>query len=101
MLGFATEIRQVISNLLINAIDSTPRGGKIIIHLYKSVHWANPNVGGYRLSIADTGSEISCLPFLFHRFAAAARARHGTKKGTSDASADGSVSFISLPGVCQ
>jgi len=58
--GFRSEIVQVISNLLLNAVDATPAGGQISIHLYPAPTWlcAARNQCGYCLSVADTGSGI-------------------------------------------
>lgn len=59
ILGFGDEIRQAIDNLLLNAIEATPKGG----HLSVSLRWSKdrrdpsqPNVA--RLTIADSGSGI-------------------------------------------
>jgi PAS domain S-box-containing protein len=51
------EIRQVISNLLANALDATPAGGAIHIRVHDAVH---PRIGvkGIRILIADNGSGI-------------------------------------------
>ena len=61
--GDPNRLRQVIWNLLMNAIKFTPRGGKVSLHL-KCVP------GGARLTVADTGDGISpeFLPYVFHRF---------------------------------
>jgi signal transduction histidine kinase len=56
--GFIGEIRQVISNLLINAIQATPREGRVTVHLYEGYEWSTGRPG-YRISIADTGHGIS------------------------------------------
>jgi PAS domain S-box-containing protein len=58
--GFRGEIVQVISNLLLNAVDATPAGGQISVHLYPAPRWlcAARNQCGYCLSVADTGSGI-------------------------------------------
>jgi signal transduction histidine kinase len=58
VLGYSSEIRQVISNLLINALDATAAGGKIIIHICDSLDWRSGTGRGCRLTIADTGSGI-------------------------------------------
>lgn len=71
LLGFGDEIRQAIDNLLLNAIEATPKGGQVAV----SLHWSRdrrdqrqPAVA--RLSIADTGSGISSeqLSRLFEPF---------------------------------
>ena len=58
MVGFIGEIRQLISNLLLNAIEATPPNGRVTVHLYESIDWRNPDRRGYRISIADTGIGI-------------------------------------------
>jgi signal transduction histidine kinase len=61
MLAFRSEIVQVVTNLLLNALDATATGGKVIIHLYPAPRWLCEihASGGYCLSIADTGSGIA------------------------------------------
>jgi signal transduction histidine kinase len=60
ILAFRSEIVQVVTNLLLNAFDATPPGGKVIIHLYPAPRWLCEihNSHGYCLSIADSGSGI-------------------------------------------
>jgi PAS domain S-box-containing protein len=52
------EIRQVISNLLINAIEATPQDGKVTVHVYKSADRREKGPSGYRISVADSGAGI-------------------------------------------
>jgi signal transduction histidine kinase len=58
-------IRQVLHNLLSNAIRHTPRGGGVIISARKT-----PETHTVNISITDTGSGISPedMPFIFDRF---------------------------------
>jgi signal transduction histidine kinase len=58
IIGFSGEIRQVISNLLLNAIEATPKDGRVTLHLYESCDRHDSNWRGYRVSIADTGVGI-------------------------------------------
>ncbi len=53
---FAGEIRQVISNLVSNAIDATAGGGRLIVRARRSRDWVHPVRDGVRMTIADTGS---------------------------------------------
>jgi two-component system CheB/CheR fusion protein len=56
--SFAGEIRQVITALLLNAIDAVPTRGTISVRIHNSSRWANTPVAGVRLSIADNGVGI-------------------------------------------
>lgn len=69
-------IRQVISNLLHNAIKFTPAGGKVTMA-------AVAGVGEVVLSVTDTGVGIPAedLPRIFERFYKADRARSGGGTG--------------------
>jgi two-component system, NtrC family, sensor kinase len=60
IMGFRGEIIQVVTNLLLNALDATPIGGKISVHLYPAPPWLCEvhNRCGYCLSVADTGHGI-------------------------------------------
>ena len=61
ILAFRSEIVQVVTNLLLNALDATPAGGQVMLHLYPAPRWlceVHASVG-YCLSIADTGSGIA------------------------------------------
>jgi two-component system CheB/CheR fusion protein len=61
ILAFRSELVQVVTNLLLNALDATPAGGQINIHLYPAPRWLCEVRGsfGYCLSIADNGSGIA------------------------------------------
>jgi PAS domain S-box-containing protein len=63
VIGDSNRLRQVIWNLLINAIKFTPGGGKVGVRL-ECVDT------GVRLTVSDTGEGITpeFLPFVFHRF---------------------------------
>lgn len=61
--GDTNRLRQVVWNLLMNAIKFTPTGGSVNLSLGR--------VGnGARLTVSDTGEGISpeFLPYVFHRF---------------------------------
>jgi PAS domain S-box-containing protein len=53
---FAGELRQVFANLIGNAIDAMPAGGRLIIRARRSRDWRNPDRGGVRFQVVDTGS---------------------------------------------
>ena len=61
IVAFRGEVVQVVTNLLLNAIDATPALGQVILHLYSAPDWLCELHGssGYCLSIADNGSGIS------------------------------------------
>jgi PAS domain S-box-containing protein len=48
------DIRQVLNNLIANAIDSMRTGGRLIVRTSSSRSWNN-NIPGVRITIADTG----------------------------------------------
>ncbi|MCU1331112.1 MAG: sensor signal transduction histidine kinase [Candidatus Angelobacter sp.] len=52
------EIRQAFSNLITNAIDAMPDGGKMVLRVSKSLAWHDSPVPGVRITILDTGSGI-------------------------------------------
>ncbi len=57
VLAFAGEMRQVFTNLVGNAIEATPRGGKVVVRVAPSRDWRS-GVAGVRIAIADTGHGI-------------------------------------------
>jgi len=57
--GLAGEIRQVISNLVANAIDALPVQGALRIRVHHSKELTNSGRPGGKIVIADTGSGIS------------------------------------------
>jgi len=56
---FAGELRQVIENLVSNAMDATAGGGRLIVCARKSKDWVHPDRDGVRITIADTGSGMN------------------------------------------
>jgi PAS domain S-box-containing protein len=63
------DIRQVLSNLIGNAIDSMRAGGRLVVRTSKSRLWST-GVRGIRISIADTGQGIphQVLQHIFEAF---------------------------------
>jgi signal transduction histidine kinase len=58
---------QAVSNLLTNALNYTPSGGRVMIRTMRAVRDGNPRVG---FSVEDTGLGITSeeMPHLFERF---------------------------------
>ena len=53
---FAGELRQVIANLVGNAIDASNSGGRLLVRARRSRNWKNPAQTGVRFAVADTGT---------------------------------------------
>lgn len=75
--GDSYRLKQVLSNLMDNAIRYTPEGGTITLSLFRDNDWA-------RLEVADTGVGISRehLPHIFDRFYRVDKARSRARGGT-------------------
>jgi PAS domain S-box-containing protein len=58
LLCFPGEMRQVFVNLIVNAIDAMPGGGRLILRLRLARDWRT-NRPGVRVTIADTGVGMS------------------------------------------
>jgi heavy metal sensor kinase len=81
--GDADRLRQLLLNLVDNAVKYTPAGGRVTLSLYHDSDWV-------RLIVADTGIGIPAegleegprgMPFIFERFYRADAARSRTGKG--------------------
>jgi signal transduction histidine kinase len=59
ILGFPNELRQVIDNLLLNALEAMPDGGNLGISVRESFEWKHPSRKGVRLTVADSGRGIA------------------------------------------
>ncbi|SRR5579859_6598215 len=55
--GFPVELKQVFLNLIGNAVQAMPEGGRLRIHVHESTDWKTLN-GGVCVSVSDTGSGI-------------------------------------------
>ena len=55
---FTGEIRQVLSNLMGNAIDAMPFGGRMVLRSREMTHWKTGR-RGIAISVADTGTGMS------------------------------------------
>ena len=65
----ADQLRRVFSNLLLNAVEAMPQGGKLHVRVSAGREWGGEGRRGVRVTIADSGSGIgsSLLPQLFER----------------------------------
>lgn len=52
------EMRQVLSNLVTNAIEASSAHGRLRLRVRRTRSWSDPGVRGIRISVADTGSGI-------------------------------------------
>ena len=68
--GFSDEIRQVVDNLLLNAVEAMPEGGRLSVAVHPSRDWKHETRRGIRLTIGDSGSGISreVRPRIFEPF---------------------------------
>ena len=57
--GYPHQLRQMCANLLLNAVDATPSGGKIYARIVPAHSWQGDHKRGLRLTFADTGSGIA------------------------------------------
>jgi two-component system, NtrC family, sensor kinase len=59
------EMRQVFSNLIVNAVDASSPRGRLRIRVRSAHSWTDPGVRGIRVTVGDNGSGIS--PEVQHR----------------------------------
>jgi len=52
------EVRQVFSNLIVNAVDAVGQGGKVVLRISPAREWGNSRRKGVRVTVADNGSGI-------------------------------------------
>ncbi len=57
--AYPNELRQLVSNLLANALDAVQQNGKVTIHIFKSRDWKHPSRYGVRLYVGDSGPGIA------------------------------------------
>jgi PAS domain S-box-containing protein len=57
--GFAVELKQVFLNLIANAVQAMPEGGKLRLRVANRQSHHNGRAGGIHVSIVDTGSGIA------------------------------------------
>jgi PAS domain S-box-containing protein len=56
--GFPAELRQVFTNLIVNAVDAMPSGGKVSVHVRRRREFGARNRDGVVISLLDTGTGI-------------------------------------------
>ncbi len=59
LFAFSGEMRQLFANLIGNALDAMPNGGRLYLSVRASHAWYQPEVQGVRITIADTGSGMT------------------------------------------
>lgn len=58
IVAFPGEMRQIITNLISNAIEACGEDGRIIVRIREAGSWRGRGQGGMRLSVADNGPGI-------------------------------------------
>lgn len=68
--AFPGELRQLLSNLILNAMESMKEGGRLRLRVTRMTEKSGEQRAGVRITIADTGSGISAtaLPHIFEPF---------------------------------
>jgi two-component system, NtrC family, sensor kinase len=59
VIAFPGEMRQVLSNLITNAIEANGRNGMLILRIRSARKWSDQGVRGLSITVADNGSGIS------------------------------------------
>ena len=59
IVGFAGELRQLFSNLIVNAVDAVSDGGQLRLRVCRASDWSESHRPGVRVVFADNGSGIS------------------------------------------
>jgi len=59
IMGYPSELRQVLSNLFSNALEACPSGGRLRVRVYETREHHNSNRPGVRIVVGDTGAGIA------------------------------------------
>jgi PAS domain S-box-containing protein len=57
--GFAGELRQLFANLIVNAVDAMPEGGRLRLRVAAGHEYSGSGRAGVRVTVADNGTGIS------------------------------------------
>jgi len=70
ILGYPGELRQLFSNLILNAMESMKEGGRLRLRVIRMQEKSGDQRSGVRITVADTGSGIpvTALPHIFEPF---------------------------------
>jgi two-component system, chemotaxis family, CheB/CheR fusion protein len=68
--GFAGELRQLFANLIVNAADAMPQGGRLCLRVCRGREYAGEGRQGVRVTLSDSGTGIQPQdqPRLFEPF---------------------------------
>ena len=68
--GYPGELRQLFSNLILNAMEAMKEGGRLRLRVVRTHEWSGEQRPGVRVTFADTGTGISAtsLPHIFEPF---------------------------------
>ena len=58
IVGFVDEVRQVVDNLLLNAVEAMPKNGRLAVSVRPSHNWNDRGTQAVRLTLADNGCGI-------------------------------------------
>ena len=57
--GYPGELRQIFSNLVVNAMEAVGEDGRVVIHVFRSRDWRSHDREGVRIVVADDGPGIA------------------------------------------